>query len=91
MEIMDVIKEKIVIGHDLANDLKLLNISHSAFIDTVALIPHPFGLPFKIKLKELAFTYLKKHIQWSNHDPFEDSLSALQVANAHISNGRGTI
>lgn len=67
----------ILVGHDLANDLKLLKIVHNTFIDTVALLPHHFGLPFKNKLKDLAFKYLRKHIQWGSHDPYEDALAAL--------------
>lgn len=52
---MSIIHHKILVGHDLANDLKMINITHQAFIDTVALLPHHFGLPFKNKLKDLAF------------------------------------
>ncbi len=42
-------------GHDLANKIKLLGITHQIFIDTVDLIPHPFGLPNKNRLKDLGF------------------------------------
>lgn len=54
-------------------------------------MPHHFGLPFKNKLKDLVYEYLHKHIQWGNHSPFEDSISALQIAYKHIIHGRGTI
>ena len=77
MKIMEISKGKVLVGHDLANDLSLLKISHNAFIDTVSLMPHNFGLPFKQKLKDLAYDYLKKYIQWGNHDPYEDALAAL--------------
>lgn len=70
LAIMQLIKNKILVGHDLTNDLALLKISHNAFIDTVSLIPHHFGLPFKQKLKDLAYEYLRKYIQWGNHDPY---------------------
>jgi len=48
-------KDKVIVGHDLANDLKVLPIKHTAFIDTLALYPHNYGFPFKTKLKNLAF------------------------------------
>lgn len=60
--------------------MKMIGLKHQAFIDLVWLLPHHFGLPYKNKLKDLAFEYLGKHIQWGFHDPFEDSLSALQIA-----------
>jgi len=53
----------------LANDINILDIEHQAFIDTVWLAPHHMGLPFKNKLKDLAFQYLRRHIQWGTHDP----------------------
>lgn len=80
-----------MVGHDLANDLKMLQIRHNAFIDTVSLLPHNLGLPFKSKLKDLALTHLRKHIQFGSHNPQEDALSALQIARHHIEDGRGTI
>jgi RNA exonuclease 1 len=52
---MAIAKGKIIVGHDLVNDLKLLKIKHEAFIDTVALLPHHIGLPLKNKLKDLTF------------------------------------
>lgn len=75
-----IVENKIIVGHDLTHDMKMLGIKHSAFIDTVWLLPHHFGLPNKNKLKDLALEVLNKHIQWGTHDPFEDSLTALQVA-----------
>ena len=62
-KIQKLVEGKIIVGHDLTNDLSLLKISHQAFIDTVALIPHPYGLPFKSKLKFLAMEYLDFSIQ----------------------------
>ena len=71
------VEGKIVVGHDLVNDLKVLKIEHEAFIDTVALLPHHFGLPLKNKLKNLAQEHLGRPIQWGVHDPLEDALAAL--------------
>ena len=68
--LMELVKDKVIVGHDLVNDLKMLLIKHQAFIDSVWLMPHHFGLPLKNKLKDLAFEYLKKYIQWGSHDPY---------------------
>lgn len=62
-------KDKVIVGHDLANDLKVLPIKHTAFIDTLALYPHNYGFPFKTKLKNLAFQLLNRPIQWNSHNP----------------------
>ena len=68
--LMELIKNKVVVGHDLCNDIQMLLIKHQAFVDSVWLMPHHFRLPFKNKLKDLAFEYLRKFIQWGAHDPF---------------------
>lgn len=85
------IKNKIVVGHDLANDFKVLRIEHHAFIDTVHICPHHFGLPHKNKLKNLAMDLLRKPIQWANHDPIEDAVTALQIAKNHLAEGKGIV
>lgn len=88
---MEIIKDKIVVGHDLANDLQVLGIEHQAFIDTVHICPHNFGLPFKNKLKNLAMEILRKPIQWIHHDPTEDAIVTLEIAQRHISSGKGVM
>lgn len=55
----------------------MLDIEHYAFIDTIHICPHNFGLPHKNKLKNLAMDLLRKPIQWGNHDPVEDAVTAL--------------
>lgn len=78
-------------GHDLANDLKALDIEHHTFIDTVHICPHNFGLPHKNKLKNLAMELLRKPIQWGNHDPIEDSVTALEITKKHLAEGKGVV
>lgn len=85
------IEGKILVGHDLTNDFSVLKITHKAVIDTVALFPHVFGLPLKNKLKNLAFQYLNRHIQWGAHDPTEDALAAFDIVKKHVFNGQGII
>lgn len=62
-----------------------MGITHQIFIDTVDLMPHSFGLPYKNKLKDIGFEYLNRHIRWDSQNPFEDSLCALEVTKKHIS------
>jgi hypothetical protein len=57
----------------------VLDIEHMAFIDTVHIYPHHFGLPLKNKLKDLAMDLLRKPIQWGSHDPAEDAITALEI------------
>jgi len=65
-----------LIGHALENDLNSVRLCHPAVIDTVALFPHPMGLPIRYGLKQLASTHLKRAIQTagaSGHDSLEDA------------------
>ena len=49
--------------------MKALQITHTQCVDTAILFPHPRGFPYRIKLKELAETYLNITIQ-RNHSNF---------------------
>lgn len=51
------------------SDLKALHMTHTQCVDTAILFPHPRGFPYRIKLKELAETYLNITIQ-RNHSNF---------------------
>ena len=83
------VQGKVIVGHDLANNLKFLPINHRLFIDTVALFPNNFGLPFKNKLKNLALEHLNRPIQVHCHSSKEDAKAALDLAMMHIKDGRG--
>jgi hypothetical protein len=53
----------ILVGHSLESDLKALGLSHDRVIDTAVLYPHPNGLPYKMSLRQLTQTHLKRAIQ----------------------------
>ena len=88
-KILEIIHNRILVGHDLANDLKCLGVPHKNVIDTVALLPHNQGLPLKNKLKDLSLKYLNLPIQMDNHCPVEDAVAALRLVKQHVSSGRG--
>lgn len=90
-QIHQIIKGYILVGHDLANDLQVLPITHHAFIDTLALYPHNYGLPFKTKLKNIAMEVLNRPIQWNHHNPIEDAKAAIDIVKFHINQGRGIV
>jgi DNA polymerase III epsilon subunit-like protein len=72
-----------IVGHSLDNDLKALKLHHAKIIDTVALYPHPKGLPMKLSLKSLAEQVLKRSIrndEGAGHDSAEDAYIALELA-----------
>lgn len=53
--------------------MKALQITHTQCVDTAILFPHPRGFPYRIKLKELAETYLNITIQ-RNHSNFTSKI-----------------
>ncbi len=75
-----ILQDRVIVGHDLANDLAVLPIKNRLFIDTILLFPHNLGLPDKQSLKNLAIEYLNRPIQWASHDPFEDARASLDLA-----------
>jgi hypothetical protein len=58
----------------LDSDLKALRMTHTQCVDTAILFPHPRGFPYRIKLKELAETYLSITIQ-RNHSNFTPKIT----------------
>lgn len=81
--------ETILIGHGLENDLITMRLFHKNVIDSAIL--YPKGLSMKYSLKDLAFTYLDRKIQASEHSSEEDSLAAMDVVKKYIANlGRST-
>ncbi|XP_068607010.1 RNA exonuclease 5-like [Brachionichthys hirsutus] len=80
--------DAVLVGHSLDNDLKALKVIHAHVIDTSLLYRKDFGQKFKLKV--LAETVLKKQIQTEEtegHDPTEDALAALQLAQYFIQAG----
>lgn len=74
--------DAILVGHSIENDLLALKIRHARVIDTVAMYPHPKGLPFRSALRFLSSTYLNKTIQTGTdgHCSIEDAVATLQLA-----------
>ncbi|XP_071210240.1 RNA exonuclease 5-like isoform X1 [Salvelinus alpinus] len=81
-------RDAVLVGHSLENDLSALNLIHPHVIDTSLLYRREFGQRFKLKV--LAETVLKKHIQTEErkgHDPTEDAQAALELAQYFIHTG----
>eukprot|EP00878_Enallax_costatus_P014360 GHUV01015020.1.p1 GENE.GHUV01015020.1~~GHUV01015020.1.p1 ORF type:complete len:584 (+),score=191.69 GHUV01015020.1:209-1960(+) len=79
--------DTILVGHALDNDLSALKMCHTKVIDTVALYPHPRGLPYKSSLKFLATKFLKRSIQEGQHDSVVDACTAMDLALLKIEKG----
>jgi len=73
--------DTILIGHGLENDLRALKLIHSVVIDTTAVFPHFYGLPFRRSLRSLVSSYLKRDIQGSSwgHDSYEDARACMEL------------
>lgn len=82
-----IMKDDIIVGHHLYNDMKALNMYHQNIIDCCMIFYHPDGPPSYYSLKELTATYLKQHIQNREHDPIEDGTAAYNLVKLCIDNG----
>ncbi|CAO1617928.1 unnamed protein product [Parajaminaea phylloscopi] len=75
--------QSILIGHGLENDLRALRLLHDVVVDTAMLFPHPRGLPFRQKLKTLAYNHLGRTIQAGpvseGHSSAEDAKASLDL------------
>ncbi|XP_061840139.1 RNA exonuclease 5-like [Nerophis lumbriciformis] len=81
-------RDAVLVGHSVNNDLKALKLIHPHVIDTSLLYRREFGQMFKLKV--LAGTVLQRQIQTgekNGHDPTEDALAALQLAQYFIRSG----
>ncbi|KAJ8284136.1 hypothetical protein COCON_G00029860 [Conger conger] len=81
-------RDAVLVGHSLDNDLKALNMIHPHVIDTSLLYRRASGQRFKLKF--LAEVVLNKKIQCAGnngHNPTEDALAALQLAQYFINRG----
>ena len=85
-----VLKETVLVGHSLENDLVSLKISHNLVIDTAVLYKHPRGGSYKTKLRILAKKFLAREIQMSEsgHDSVEDAKAAMDLALMKIKYGK---
>ncbi|KAK7165568.1 hypothetical protein R3I93_005588 [Phoxinus phoxinus] len=80
--------DAVLVGHSLDADLRALHMIHPHAIDTSLLYRQDFGRRFKLKL--LAQVILNRQIQSEDrrgHDPCEDALAALQLAQHFIRKG----
>uniref|UniRef100_UPI003AAEF652 RNA exonuclease 5-like n=1 Tax=Centroberyx gerrardi TaxID=166262 RepID=UPI003AAEF652 len=81
-------RDAVLVGHSLDNDLRALNLIHPHVIDTSLLYRKEFGQRFKLRV--LAETVLKREIQSEEkkgHNPTEDALAALELAQYFIKTG----
>ncbi|XP_032384467.1 LOW QUALITY PROTEIN: RNA exonuclease 5 [Etheostoma spectabile] len=80
--------DAVLVGHSINNDLAALKLIHQHVIDTALLYRKEFGQKFKLKV--LAETVLKRQIQIEEkkgHNPTEDALAALELAQYFIKTG----
>ncbi|XP_076584738.1 RNA exonuclease 5 [Chaetodon auriga] len=80
--------DAVLVGHSVNNDLSALKLIHQHVIDTSLLYRREFGQRFKLKV--LAETVLKRQIQTEEkkgHNPTEDAVAALELAQYFIKNG----
>eukprot|EP00064_Thunnus_orientalis_P021074 superscaffoldBa00006178_g21229 len=81
-------RDAVLVGHSINNDLMALKLIHQHVIDTSLLYRREFGQRFKLKV--LAETVLKRQIQTEEkkgHNPIEDALAALELAQYFIKTG----
>ncbi|XP_062398366.1 RNA exonuclease 5-like [Sardina pilchardus] len=81
-------QDAVLVGHSLDCDLRALEMIHPNVIDTSLLYRREHGARFKLKV--LAEVILKREIQSEErkgHDPSEDALAALELAQYFVSRG----
>ncbi|XP_048051551.1 RNA exonuclease 5-like [Megalobrama amblycephala] len=81
-------RDAVLVGHSLDGDLRVLQMIHPHVMDTSLLYRQEFGRRFK--LKRLAQVILNQEIQSEDrrgHDPCEDALAALHLAQYFIRKG----
>nr|XP_057923992.1 RNA exonuclease 5-like isoform X2 [Doryrhamphus excisus] len=81
-------RDAVLVGHSINSDLTALKLIHPHVIDTSRLYRREFGQRFKLKV--LAEIVLHRRIQTeerTGHDPTEDALAALELAQYFIRRG----
>uniref|UniRef100_A0A8D3E2Y6 RNA exonuclease 5 n=1 Tax=Scophthalmus maximus TaxID=52904 RepID=A0A8D3E2Y6_SCOMX len=85
-------RDAVLVGHSLNSDLKALKLIHRLVIDTSLLYRKEFGQRFKLKI--LAEMILRRQIQTEEvmgHNPIEDAVAALELAQYFIRTGPQTL
>jgi RNA exonuclease 4 len=85
-EVADLIKDKIIVGHALKNDLQALMLQHPGKLirDTAKYKPLKNQKTNHAQsLKNLAKTYLNKDIQGGMHSSVEDARCAMEIYKLH--------
>ncbi|KAJ4944251.1 hypothetical protein JOQ06_012796 [Pogonophryne albipinna] len=80
--------DAVLVGHSLNNDLVALKMIHPHVIDTSLLYRREFGQRFKLKV--ITESVLNRQIQTeekTGHNPIEDALAALELAQYFIKKG----
>ncbi|KAI5189343.1 RNA exonuclease [Nematocida sp. AWRm77] len=67
----------VIVGHSLSHDMKALRVYHTRFIDTTLLFSK--STHYKMKLKDIAKTYLHRTIQSEEHSPVVDAETAIRA------------
>eukprot|EP01127_Copromyxa_protea_P004166 TRINITY_DN1401_c0_g1_i3.p1 TRINITY_DN1401_c0_g1~~TRINITY_DN1401_c0_g1_i3.p1 ORF type:complete len:645 (+),score=156.73 TRINITY_DN1401_c0_g1_i3:9-1943(+) len=78
--------DTILVGHSLENDLHAMKIIHEKVIDTSVLYPTSVEGK-KHALRFLSEKYLQEVIQTGNHDPTQDAVASLKLAQLKFKNG----
>ncbi len=83
-EVDSILRDRIVVGHGLINDFKVLMFSHPAMLTRDLATYSKFQRAGKAaKLRELAQEQLGKTIQESTHDSVEDARVAMEIYAQH--------
>lgn len=92
VEVADLVRGKMLVGHSLKSDLEVLMLKHprSLIRDTAMYAPlrrvNPnTGRRHAAKLRDLCLQELGKVIQDGEHDPYVDARAALEVYKKHAS------
>ena len=82
-KVLDLIQNKIVVGHALDNDLRALGISHAPVRNTAKhnffKTMNPYGALQPQKLVRLHETYIGSTIQEGSHSALEDARASMKV------------
>ncbi|KAL0212525.1 hypothetical protein RCL1_006151 [Eukaryota sp. TZLM3-RCL] len=81
-QVAEIIKDRIIVGHDVAHDFRSLGLSHPRHLIRDTSKFKFFKKAFNgatPKLKMLAGRFLGKRIQTGEHDPKEDAVAALEL------------